>query len=177
MRAWLGTSAGLLLVLGAAAPGRAQSADSTSRSQPTMAAGQPDHDRFDALQDSFAIETADGLGLAGGQRRVFFENVQAVVHDALVINPAGGRELIDSSIVLVARETGKKIRFIRQARLLFGDMYARRKGDANRTPGTEEDLWRSPRNVSGLIELYRRNPNAQDFEIERAMAPAFTPPH
>jgi len=176
MRAWLGTSAGLLLVLGVVAPGRAQSADSTPAHQPTVATGQTGPDRFDALQDTFAIETADGLGLTGGQRKVFFDNVQAVVHDALVINPGAGREVIDSSIGLVARETGKKIRFIRQARLLFGEMYARRKGDPNRVQATEEELWRSPRNVSGLIELYRKNPNPQDFEIERAMAPAFTPP-
>ena len=47
----------------------------------------------------------------------------------------------------------------------------------NRIQATEDELWRSPRNVSGLIELYRKNPNAQDFEIERAMAPAFAIPH
>jgi hypothetical protein len=177
MRVWLGTSAGLLMVFGAVAPSRAQSADSTPRPLPTVAAGQPGPDRFDAQQDPFAIETADGLGLVGGQRKVFFDNVQAVVHDALIINPAGGRAVIDSSVAIVARETGKKIKFIRQARLLFGEMYSRRKGDANRIQATEDELWRSPRNVSGLIELYRRNPSPQDYEIERAMAPAFTIPH
>jgi hypothetical protein len=177
MRVWLGTSAGLLMVLGLAATSRAQSADSTSHSPPTAAPEEPGPDRFDAQRDPFAVETADGLGLVGGQRKVFFDNVQAVVHDALIINPAGGRAVIDSSVAVVARETGKKIKFIRQARLLFGEMYARRKGDANRIQATEDELWRSPRNVSGLIELYRRNPNAQDFEIERAMAPAFAIPH
>jgi len=178
MRVWLGTSAGLLLALGAVVPGLAQSADSPSSSLPTVAAAdQAGPDRFDASQDSFTLETADGLGLAAGQRKVFLDNVQAVVHDALVINPAGGRPLIDSSIVLVARETGKKMRFIRRARLLFDDMYARHKGDADRPPGTEDELWRSPRNVAGLIELYRKNPNAQDFEIERAVAPVFQAPH
>jgi hypothetical protein len=175
MSAWLGTSAGLLLVLVAVAPGRAQSADSPSSSQP-IAIDQPASGRFDASQDTFAIASADGLGLVAGQRKVFFDNVQAVVHDALIINPAGGRATIDSSIVLVVRETGKKMRFIRQARVLFGEMYARRKGDPDRVQGTEDELWRSPRNVSGLIQLYRLNPNAPDYEIERAMAPAFHVP-
>lgn len=177
MRTWLGTSAGLLLALGAVVPGLAQSADSPSSSLPAVApADQPGPGRFDASQDSFTLATADGLQLAASQRKVFLDNVQAVVHDALVINPGGGRPLIDSSIVLVARETGKKMRFIRQARILFADMYARRKGDADRTPGTEDELWRSPRNISVLIELYRKNPEAQDYEIERAMAPVFRAP-
>src|SRR5512146_651254 len=178
MRVWLGTSAGLLLALGTTVPGRAQSADSPSGSLPAVAPAeqQPGPARFDASQDSFSLAAADGLGLAETQRKVFLDNVQAVVHDALIINPGGGRPLIDSSIVLVARETGKKMRFIRQARILFADMYARRKGDADRTPGTEEELWRSPRNISVLIELYRKNPEAQDYEIERAMAPVFRTP-
>ena len=176
MPSWLGTSAGLLLVLVVVTPGRAQSADTTS-SPPQPVATQLAVGGFDASQDTFAIETADGLGLVAGQRKVFFDNVQAVAHDALIINPAGGRGAIDSSIVIVARETGKKLRFIRQARLLFGEMYARRKDDPDRVQGTEEELWRSPRNISGLIQLYRKNPSAPDFEIERAMAPAFHIPH
>jgi hypothetical protein len=179
MRVCLGASAGLLLALGTVAPGLAQSADSLSNSLPAVAPAdqQPGPARFDASQDSFTLATADGLGLAESQRKAFFDNVQAVVHDALVINPAGGRPLIDSSIVLVARETGKKMRFIREARLVFADMYARRKGDADRTPGTEDELWRSQRNIAALIELYRKNPDAQDFEMERAMAPVFRAPH
>lgn len=178
MRAWPGTSAGLLLVLGTAVPGLAQTADSSSSSLPAVAPAdqQPGPARFQASQDSFTLAAADGLGLAAGQRKAFLDNVQAVVHDALIINPAGGRPLIDSSIVLVARETGKKMRFIREARLVFSDMYARRKDDAGRTPGTEEELWRSSRNISALIELYRENPDAQDFEMERAMAPVFQAP-
>lgn len=178
MRVWLGTSAGLLLALGTAVPGLAQSADSPSRSLPAVAPAdqQPGPARFDASQDSFSLAAADGLGLAATQRKAFLDNVQAVVHDALVINPAGGRPLIDSSIVLVARETGKKMRFIREARVVFSDMYARREGDADRTPGTEEELWRSQRNIAALIELYRKNPDAQDFEMERAMAPVFRAP-
>lgn len=176
MRPWLGASAGLLLVLVAVAPGRAQSADSLSVN-PAAAADQPATGGFQASQDSFAVQTADGMSLAPGQRKVFFDNVQAVVHDALIINPAGGRATIDSSIVLVARETEKKLRFIRQARMLFGEMYNRRKGDPDRAQGTEDELWRSPANISGLIKLYRKNPNPPDFEIERAMAPAFRTPH
>lgn len=175
MPSWLGTSAGLLLVLVAVVPGRAQSADSPS-SSPQPVPEQVAVGGFNASQDTFAIETADGLGLVAGQRKVFFDNVQAVAHDALVINPAAGRAAIDSSIIIVARETGKKLRFIRQARLLFGEMYARRKDDPDRVQGTEEELWRSPRNISGLIQLYRSNPNAPDFAIERAMAPAFHVP-
>ena len=84
--------------------------------------------------------------------------------------------MIDSSIALVARETAKKMKFIREARLVFADMYARRRGDANRTPGTEDELWRSQRNIAALIELYRKNPDAQDFEMERAMAGVFRAP-
>jgi len=178
MRVWLGTSAALLLALGTTVPGLAQSADSPSRSLPAVAPAdqQPGPARFDASQDSFSLAAADGLGLAETQRKAFLDNVQAVVHDALIINPAGGRPLIDSSIVLVARETGKKMRFIREARLVFADMYARREGDADRTPGTEDELWRSQRNIAALIELYRKNPDAPDFEMERAMAPVFRAP-
>ena len=174
MRVFLGTSAGLLLVAGVVVPSRAQSADSSSSQHPVVAAADPSGPaRFDASQDPFTLETADGLGLVAGQRKVFFDNVQAVVHDALIVNPAAGRDAIDSSIQLVAIETAKKIKFIRQARLLFGEMYARRHGDADRPQGSEDELWRSPRNVSGLIQLYRKNQSPPDYEIERAMAPAF----
>ena len=89
MRVWLGTSAGLLLALGTAVPGLAQSADSPSRSLPAVAPAdqQPGPARFDASQDSFSLAAADGLGLAETQRKAFLDNVQAVVHDALIINP------------------------------------------------------------------------------------------
>ena len=178
MRVWLGTSAGLLLALCLAVPGLAQSADSPSGSLPAVAPAdqEPGPARFDASQDSFSLATADGLGLAATQRKAFLDNVQAVVHDALVIKPAGGRPMIDSSIALVARETAKKMKFIREARLVFADMYARRRGDGDRTPGTEDELWRSQRNIAALIELYRTNPDAQDFEMERAMAGVFRAP-
>jgi hypothetical protein len=56
-------------------------------------------------------------------------------------------------------------------------MYARRRGDADRTPGTEDELWRSQRNIAVLIELYRKNPDAREFEMERAMATVFRAPH
>jgi hypothetical protein len=65
------------------------------------------------------------------------------------------------------------MRFLRQARVLFSEMYARRSGDEDRAPGSEEELWRSSRNVTGLIALYRKNPSASDSELERAMAPSF----
>jgi len=90
-----------------------------------------------------------------------------------VANPAGGRMVIDSAISVVTRETGRKMRFLRQARLLFSEMFARRSGDSDRAPCSEEELWRSSRNVAGLIDLYRKNPDASDADLERAMAPAF----
>ena len=83
---------------------------------------------------------------------------------------------MDSALALVVRETGRKLRFVRHARALFSDMYARRQNDRDRRPGTEEELWRSPVNVTRLIELYRENPDASDHEMERAMAAVFRQP-
>jgi hypothetical protein len=102
--------------------------------------------------------------------------VDAAAHYLLTANPSAGRPAIDSALGVVIRETSRKLRFLRQARLLFGEMYHRRAGDDDRAPGTEDELWRSPRNVSGLIELYRKNPGASDSEMERAMAPSFRAP-
>jgi hypothetical protein len=128
---------------------------------------------FAGAHDSSCISAAETLGLSEPQRKLFFQNVQAVAHDALVANPAAGQVAIDSALSVVVRETGRKMRFLRQARVLFSEMYARRSGDEDRAPGSEEELWRSSRNVTGLIALYRKNPSASDSELERAMAPSF----
>lgn len=180
---FLGSSAGLLLALVALGRGQAQSADSpsppatsssaTSSSASTATASAA----YDASGDSAAVSAADMLGLNDVQRRAFYDNVEALVQESLLRNPSAGQPAIDSALGFVIRETGRKLRFLRQARLLFSDMYARRSNDGDRAPGTEDELWRSPRNVSGLIELYRKNPNASDSDLERAMAPAFRGPH
>jgi hypothetical protein len=171
---FLGSSAGLVLAFVAVARGHAQSADSSISSVATTTAA-PAAD-YDAAQDPAAIGAAETLGLSEPQRQAFFENVDAAAHYLLNANPSGGRPAIDSALGVVIRETSRKLRFLRQARLLFGEMYQRRAGDDDRAPGTEDELWRSPRNVSGLIELYRKNPSASDPEMERAMAPSFRAP-
>jgi hypothetical protein len=128
---------------------------------------------FEAAADSVVRRAADSLDLSIPQRTVFYANVDTAVASGILVNPSGGRSTVDSAVRLVVRETGRKLRFVRQARILFSEMFARRAGDPNRAPGTEEDLWRSPANVSRLIELYRDNPDASDHELERAMAGAF----
>jgi hypothetical protein len=171
IRLFLGSSAELLLALVASIPGHAQSADTPSSS--VVTATVDDAAKFDPAQDSSAIAAAEMLGLTEPQRKVFYGNIEAVAQHLLTTNPAGGRPAIDSALSIVIRETGRKMKFLRQARLLFSEMYARRQGDSDRAAGTEEELWRSSRNVKCLITLYRQNPNATDFEIERAMAPSF----
>ncbi len=175
IRSFLGSSAGLLLALVAPLRGHAQSADSPSSSITT--ASVADAAEFDAAHDSSAIAAAEMLGLTEAQRKLFFQNTEAVAQELLIANPAGGRAAIDSALSIVIRETGRKMKFLRQARLLFSEMYARRQGDNDRAAGTEEELWRSSVNVSGLIKLYHNNPNASDFEIERAMAPSLRATH
>jgi len=171
---FLGSSAGLLLAFVAVARGHAQTADSPTPVVTTATVTTAD---YDAASDTAVIGAAETLGLSDAQRRAFYDNVDALAHQALITNPSAGRPAIDSVLGVVIRETNRKLRFIRQARLLFSDMYARRSNDRDRPSGTEDDLWRSSPNVSGLIELYRKNPNASDPEIERAMAPAFRMPH
>jgi len=172
---FLGSSAGLLLALLPVGRGHAQSPDSPSPPVTATALAAPTE--YDAEHDSAAINAAETLGLSEIQRKAFYENVQDVAHTLLTRNPSAGRIAIDSALGLVFRETSRKMRFLRQARLLFSEMYARRSNDGDKPPGTEAELWRSPRNVSGLIELYRRNPDASDPELERAMAPSFRLPH
>ena len=123
------------------------------------------------------VQQKPPLALTEAQRQLFYRNVQSVVGEALAANPGGGRTVIDSAVSVVIRETGRKMKFLRQARLLFSEMFARRSGDDDRASGTEEELWRSSRNVAGLIDLYRKNPDASDAELERAMAPAFRVSH
>jgi len=172
IRLLLGSSAELLFALVASVPGHAQSADTPSSSVATATVDNAA--KFDAAQDSSAIAAAETLGLTEPQRKLFYGNIEAVTQYLLSTNSAGGRAAaIDSALSIVIRETSRKMRFLRQARLLFSEMYARREGDSDRAPGTEEELWRSSRNVNCLITLYRRNPNATDFEIEQAMAPSF----
>ena len=174
MARFLGSSAGLLLAFVAVARGHAQTADSPS--SPVTTATTVTTADYDAASDTAVIGAAETLGLSEAQRKAFYDNVDALAHEALIANPSAGRPAIDSVLGIVIRETNRKLRFLRQARLLFSDMYARRSSDRDRAPGTEDELWRSSRNVSGLIELYRRNPNASDPEMERAMAPAFRAP-
>ena len=131
---------------------------------------------FDAKADPAARRAADSLELSASQRETFYANVDTAVAYGLAADPVGGRPAVDTALALVVRETGRKMRFVRQARMLFSDMFARRANDRNRPAGTEEELWRSPANVTRLIELYRDNPEASDHEIERAMAAAFRPP-
>jgi hypothetical protein len=172
IRLFLGSSAGLLFALMAPLRSHAQSADSPS-SSPVATATVAAAATFDAAHDSSAIAAAETLGLTEPQRKLFYQNIEAVAQYLLAIKPAGGRPAVDSALSIVIRETSRKMKFLRQARLLFSEMYARRQGDNDRAAGTEEELWRSPRNVNGLITLYRKNPNATDFEIERALAPSF----
>jgi hypothetical protein len=169
---FLGSSAGLLLALVALGRGQAQSADPPSLAATTATATTD----YEAANDTAAVSAADMLGLNDAQRQSFYDNVNALAQQALIRNPSSGRLSIDSALGLVVRETGRKLRFLRQARLLFSDMYARRSNDRDRVAASEDQLWRSPRNVSGLIELYRKNPNASDADLERAMAPAFRGP-
>jgi hypothetical protein len=171
IRLFLGSSAELLFALVASVPGHAQSADTPSSSVATATVDNAA--KFDAAEDSSAIAAAETLGLSEPQRKLFYRNIEAVAQHLLTTNSAGGRSAIDSALSIVIRETSRKMRFLRQARVLFSEMYARREGDSDRAPGTEEELWRSSRNVNCLITLYRKNPNATDFEIERAMAPSF----
>ncbi len=138
------------------------------------AAGQaPLAPPFDAKADAAVRRAADSLELAPSQRDVFYANVDTAVAYGMAADPAGGRPAVDSALAVVVRETGRKLRFVRQARVLFSEMFARRANDRDRAPGTEEELWRSPGNVAKLIELYRANPDASDSDMERAMAPAF----
>ena len=174
-RIFLGSSAGLLLLSMAAVRGHAQSADSPT--QPVATASVADPAAFDAEGDSSCSSAAETLGLSEPQRKLFYQNVRTAVGDAMAANPGGGRGVVDSAISVVIRETARKMRFLRQARLLFSEMFARRSGDDDRAPGSEEELWRSSRNVAGLISLYRKNPEASDAELERAMAPAFRVAH
>ena len=176
-REFLGSSAGLLLLSVAAVQSHAQSADSPPQPVVTASVADSSPAAFDAERDSTCISAADMLDLSEAQRQLFYKNVQIVVGDAVAANPAGGRMVIDSAISVVTRETGRKMRFLRQARLLFSEMFARRSGDSDRAPGSEEELWRSSRNVAGLIDLYRKNPDASDADLERAMAPAFRIAH
>jgi hypothetical protein len=126
-------------------------------------------------RDPAAMRAADSLSLTQPQRTAFFQAYREALRGTLEVNPTAGRAQFDSVLGLLVRETGRKMRFVRQARAVFSDMFARRSGDPDRAPGTEEELWRSPKNVASLIELYRKNPDATDYELERAMAPSFRP--
>jgi hypothetical protein len=125
------------------------------------------------MRDAAAQHAADSMKLTEEQRKVFFKTYADAVAAAVRTNPKQPEQAIDSARNLVVKETGKKMRFVRQARLIFADMYARRAHDKSRTPGTEEELWRSPKNVRTLIALYREKPDASDSDLERAMAPSF----
>jgi hypothetical protein len=155
MNALLRTTAALAAACGFAADSIAQSATAPG---------------FRAAEDSTVQRAADHLDLTPPQRATFYATVDTAV--ALVAEPdsAGRRATVDSALAIVVRETGRKLRFVRQARAVFSDMFARRQNDHDRRAGTEEELWRSPDNVSRLIELYRKNPEASDHEMERAMA-------
>ncbi len=142
---------------------------------PDGVAQSPVATTFDAEADDAVRRAADSLELTASQRIAFFQNVDTAVADGRVVNPAGGRPAVDSALAQVVRETGRKLRFVRQARVIFSDMFARRANDRARRPGTEEELWRSPANVAKLIELYRDNPEASDHDMERAMASTFRP--
>jgi hypothetical protein len=129
--------------------------------------------RFNPMRDIVAQRAADSLGLTPDQRKVFYQSYAEGVAGALRRNPARPQPAIDSVRSLVVVETGRKLRFVRQARVIFADMFSRRARDEARTLGTEEQLWRSPKNVETLIALYRTKPNASDAELEHAMAPSF----
>jgi hypothetical protein len=142
---------------------------------PAGAAQAPAATTFDAGADSAVRRAADSLELTELQRSAFFQNVDTAVAVGMAANPDGGRPAVDSALAHVVRETGRKLRFVRQARVIFSDMFARRANDRSRRAGTEEELWRSPMNVAKLIELYRDNPEASDHDMERAMASTFRP--
>jgi hypothetical protein len=129
--------------------------------------------RFNPYRDVAAQRSADSMGLTPDQRAVYFKNYAVAVGQMLQTHPSAGRVEIDSVRSELVRDTGRKVRFVRQARRLFADMYARRARDKARAPGTEEELWRSSKNVASLIALYRENPEATDTDLERAMAPSF----
>jgi hypothetical protein len=131
---------------------------------------------FTAAADSAVQRAADSLELTPPQREAFYANVDTAVALVAAGDPAGGRAMVDSALSVVVRETGRKLRFVRHARALFSDMFARRQNDPDRRPGSEEELWRSPVNVTTLIELYRDNPDASDHDMERAMAAVFRRP-
>lgn len=157
----LRTLAALAAGAGLAAEGIAQSATTPS---------------FRAAGDTAVQRAADSLDLSPSQRTTFYANVDTAVTYGVLADPSGGRPTVDSAVAAVVRETGRKLRFVRHARVVFSDMYARRQNDRNRRVGTEEELWRSPVNVTQLIELYRENPDASEHEMERAMAAAFRQP-
>ncbi len=129
--------------------------------------------RFSPLRDAAAARAADSLKLTAAQRQAFFQAYAEGVATALRADPSGGKSVVDSVRGVVVEETGRKVRFVRQARLIFADMYARRARDKARAPGTEEELWRSAKNVECLIALYRDEPNASDVDFERAMTRSF----
>jgi hypothetical protein len=131
---------------------------------------------FTAAGDSAVRRAADSLELTPPQREAFYANVDTAVAIVAMSDSSGARASVDSALSVVVRETGRKLRFVRHARAVFSDMFARRQGDPDRRPGTEEELWRSPINVTGLIELYRDNPEASDQDMERAMAAVFRRP-
>jgi hypothetical protein len=143
---------------------------------PATVAQAPPRATFDAEADPAVRRAADSLELTSSQRTVFFANVDTAVAIRVAANPDGGRPSVDSALTQVVHETGRKLRFVRQARVIFSDMFARRANDSDRPPGTEEELWRSPANVATLIKLYRDNPDASDHDMERAMAVAFKKP-
>lgn len=156
---------------GASTPqaGRAAAAETTATSDSSVVVI-----RFSPLRDAAAQHAADSLELTPEQRTIFFRTFAEGVSTALRANPASPQPAIDSVRSLVVVETGRKMRFVRQARLIFADMFSRRARDKARAPGTEEELWRSPKNVETLIALYREKPNASDDELEHAMAPSFS---
>jgi hypothetical protein len=129
--------------------------------------------RINPMRDAAAQHAADSMKLTEEQRRAFFQTYADAVAEAVRTNPNQPEQAIDSVRHLVVLETGKKLRFVRQARLIFADMYARRAHDKSRAPGSEEELWRSRKNVQTLIALYRDKPDASDADLERAMAPSF----
>lgn len=138
-----------------------------------QAAGAP---AFAAANDLAVRRAADSLDLSPSQRATFYANVDTAVALTVLSDPAGGRPAVDSALAVIVRETGRKLRFVRQARAVFSDMFARRRNDRDRRTGSEEELWRSPANVTRLIELYRADPDASEYEMERAMAAAFRQP-
>lgn len=164
---------------GTAAPSDTVATEVTPGREPAETTSSPDSSitviRINPLRDTAAQRAADSMKLTEEQRRVFFQTYAAGVAAAVRSNPSEPQQAIDSVRDLVVQETGKKMRFVRQARLIFSDMYARRARDKSRAPGTEEELWRSPKNVQTLIALYRDKPNASDADLERAMAPSFEP--